>query len=259
LLVEALPLAADRAGKARIITAAAPLPGALERLAERGSAVIELTRERFVNDPATGDLLYPLRALVNERLAKAPRDAGLLEMRAELAGQWSDAQAQVADYTAAIQSLAQQTLEATTVELERLYGRRGNAHVTLRQWQHAVDDYAHVVTDTTTDEELLTNRARAYEALRNWEAAAADWPRAVSGNPDGAGLLGEFARRLALAGQFRLAKAQFEKSQALYERMLDADADNDLVAAELARLLSDREANENRTRWAVLKPSEMNW
>ena len=44
-------------------------------------AVIELTRERFVNDPATEDLVYPLRALVNERLAKTPRDARLLELR----------------------------------------------------------------------------------------------------------------------------------------------------------------------------------
>ena len=90
--------------------------------------VIELTRERFVNDPATGELLYPLRALVKERLAKAPRDAGLLELRAELAGQWSDAKAQVADYTAAIEALAQQKPEAAAADLKRLYGRRGNAH-----------------------------------------------------------------------------------------------------------------------------------
>ena len=90
-------------------------------------AVIELTRERFVNDPATGELLYPLRALVNERLAKAPRDAGLLELRAELAGQWSDSKAQVADYTAAIEALAQQKPEAAAADLKRLYGRRGNA------------------------------------------------------------------------------------------------------------------------------------
>jgi hypothetical protein len=56
--------------------------------------VIELTRERFLSDPATGQQLYPLRAAVNERLAKAPRDAALLELRAELAGQWSDRKAQ---------------------------------------------------------------------------------------------------------------------------------------------------------------------
>jgi hypothetical protein len=59
--------------------------------------VIELTRERYLSDPATGEQLYPLRAAVNERLATAPRDAALLELRAELAGQWSDRKAQAAD------------------------------------------------------------------------------------------------------------------------------------------------------------------
>ncbi len=121
-------------------------------------AVIELTRERFVNDSATGELLSPLRALVEERLAKEPRDAGLLELCAELAGQWSDWKAQVADYTAAIESLARQKPEAVAADLERLYGRRGNAHVALQQWQKAVDDYARAVTDATTDDALLSNQ-----------------------------------------------------------------------------------------------------
>ena len=218
-------------------------------------AVIELTRERFVNDPATGDLLVPLRALVNERLAKAPRDARLLELRAELAGQWSGSEAQVADYSAAMEGLAHQTAKAAA-DLKRLYRRRGNAYVSLKKWAEALDDYAHVVTDTTTDEDLISNRARAYEALRNWEAAAADWSRATAGNPDRAKLLAEFARRLAAGGQVPLAKAQFEKSQALYERRLEAEPENDQVAAELAQLLYDKEANERRTRWTVLKPSE---
>jgi WD40 repeat protein/predicted Ser/Thr protein kinase len=123
--------------------------------------VIELTRARFVNDQATGELLYPLRTFVNERLAKAPRDARLLELRAELAGQWSGSEAQVADYSAAIEALAHQTREAAAPDLKRLYGSRGNAHLALRHWQQALDDYAHVVIDTTTDEELLTNQATA--------------------------------------------------------------------------------------------------
>ena len=80
-----------------------------------------------------------------------------------------------------------------------------------------------------------SRRARAYEALKNWDAAAADWSRAATGNPDGAKLLADFARRLAAGGQVPLAKAQFEKSQALYERLLEADPENDLVAAELAQ------------------------
>ena len=453
-------------------------------------AVIELTRERFVNDPATGELLYPLRALVDERFAKEPRDARLLELRAELAGQWSDAQAQVAGYTAAIKSLAQQKPEPAAADLKRLNGRRGNAHLALRQWQQAIEDYARGITDATTDEALLSNqalalaeslllpdvpgvntlvstsenermkwrftteepaeewaqpdfndstwqvgmgpfgtanverahtawstpdiwlrrgfefpnaknveslflrvnvddgaqvflngkavarqeswtnqqfvdielehhmrdlivpgrnivavhckntdhpawgyidvglyaategalalakrrwaapeisdpmtklatayqirgdqraidqlvarwpklagpvgdlfaqdknwqraveiynkgvtprttdtdllskRARAYEALKKWDAAAADWSRAASGNPDAAKLLAEFAQRLAAAGQGRLANGQFDKAQALYERSLAADPENDLVATELGQLLLDKQ------------------
>jgi WD40 repeat protein/tetratricopeptide (TPR) repeat protein len=487
------------------------------------------------NDPATGELLNPLREAVNNRLTKAPRDAGLLELRAELAGQGSDANAQVADYTAAIEALAQQKPEAAAADLKRLYGRRGNAYVALKQWQQAVDDYAHVVTTTTTDEELLTNqatalakvilkspsevmlksavwtvlkpheakselgatfsilpddsilvsganrfkdlyhvvlgvgtdvkltavrlealthdslpnhgpgrnpfgsfaqiswnvtaaspdrkdpitlvfdrawadhelpgypiandghwniathegknstaiwsmskpislaagtkltftmqcqiwndaaenlghfrlsvlsdpaaiervsklfaaaklgnpweklavayqlkgdqqaidrlierrpnlagaigdlftrepnqnwqraveiysmgitphltdadllsrRARAYGALGNWEAAAADWSRAATGNPDGAKLLAEFERRLASAGQTTLAKVQFEKCRALYERMLEADPQNEVLAAELAELLFAKHENEDPTRWTILQPTKM--
>ena len=124
-------------------------------------AVIELTRERFVNDPATGELLYPLREAVKERLDKAPRDAGLLELRAELAGQWSDAKAQLADYTAAILALAQRKTEAAAKDLKRLHGRRAGAHLALREWQEAVDDYARAVTDATTDDALLSGQALA--------------------------------------------------------------------------------------------------
>src|SRR5262249_9831679 len=57
---------------------------------------IELTRERFVHDAATGELLHSLRAALDERLAQAPHDPALLELRAELAGQWSGWKDQVA-------------------------------------------------------------------------------------------------------------------------------------------------------------------
>ena len=269
------------------------------------------------------------------------RNPGLLELRAELAGQWSDAKAQAADYTAAIEALSQQNPEPAA-DLMRLYARRGHAHVALRQWQQAEGDYARIVTDATTDDSLLSNqapaqanvllerrpaaisvtddpvrltheqrvsvarsitdpwsklaaanrlhgdqpaidklaerrpqaaaaigdlfaadeewersieiysraiskqttdalllskRARAYEALKNWDGAAADWSRATTGNPEGAKLLAEFARRLAAGGQVVLATGQFEKARALYERSLDADPENDVVATELAQLL----------------------
>ncbi len=110
-----------------------------------------------VNDTATGELLYPLRAAIKERLAREPRSPGLLELRAELAGQWSDTQAQLADYTAAIVALSGQT-PAPTADLQRLYARRGNAYVALRHWQQAVDDFARGVT---TDDAVLTGQALA--------------------------------------------------------------------------------------------------
>jgi len=230
-------------------------PGTKVRLTVRHSGsekpeAVELTRERFLSDPATGELLHPLRLAVNERLAKKPRDAGLLELRAELAGQWSDWKAQVADYTAAIELLSGQKPEAAAAELQRLYRRRGNAFVSLQKWPEAVDDYAHVVTPETTDVDLLSKRARAHEALKNWDAAAADWSRVATGNSEGAKLLTEFARRLAAGGQY-------EKSQALYERLLEADQENDAVTAELAQLLLDKEQSASPTGWTILKPTEM--
>jgi WD40 repeat protein len=155
-------------------------PGTKVRLTVRHpgrekSEVIELTRERFVNDPATGELLHPLRAAINERLAKEPRNVALLELRAELAGQWSDAKAQVADYTAAIDALPQQKAEAEAADLKRLYARRGNAHAALKQWQQAVDDYARIVTDTTTDDTLLSSQALAQANLILERELAAAW------------------------------------------------------------------------------------
>jgi tetratricopeptide (TPR) repeat protein len=215
-----------------------------------------LTREGFVNDPATEEQLYPLRAAVKERLAKEPRNAGLLELRAELAGQWSDWKAQAADYTAAIEILAEQPAGAASSHLQRLYRRRGDAYVAMQKWPEAVDDYAHVITQETTDALLLSNRARAHEGLKKWDAAAADWARAVTGHQEGAKWLAEFARRLAADGQVSLAKAQFEKSQALYERLLEADPESSPVAPELAQLLLDKQQHENAALWTDLKPVE---
>ncbi len=150
--------------------AAALLTGGAKRRAEDGLPAAVSEVGAGVKDAATGELLSPLRAAINERLAREPRNPGLLELRAELAGQWSDTKAQLADYTAAIEALSRQTPEPTA-DLRRLYGRRGNAHVALRQWQQAVDDYARGVTDATTDEALLSNQALAlYQILGDQQA-----------------------------------------------------------------------------------------
>ncbi len=223
---------------------------------------IELAKESFRLDAGTGELWPPLLATVEKRLVANPKDAGLLELRAELTGQTTDfagkaSAAQVADYTAAIDILAEQPAEAEMARLRRLYRSRGDAFVRLKKWQEAVDDYAQVITPETTDALLLAQRARVHELLENWEGAAADWARAAPGNPQGAKALADFARRLAARGQADLAKDQFEKAQALFERTLAAGRANDLVAAELAQLLLDKEDKEAATRWTVLTPSEM--
>src|SRR5262249_19301515 len=92
--------------------------------------------------------------------------------RAELAGQWSDSKAQVADYTSAIDALVQHKAETKAADLKRLYGRRGNAYVALQQWQQAVDDYARAVNDAKADEALLSSQALARAELllssRTW-------------------------------------------------------------------------------------------
>ena len=218
---------------------------------------VDLVKENYCVDDATGELFFPLLAVLEKRLAENPRNAGLFELRAELAGQASDFSRQVADYSAAIKILAEQPADAVSAHLRRLYRRRGDAYVSLQNWPEAVRDYAHVVTQETQDVDLLSNRARAHEALKNWDAAAADWSRAATGNPEGAKLLAEFARRLAAGGQVPLANGQFEKARALYERSLEAGPENDVVAAELAQLLLDQHENANPTRWTVLKPTEM--
>src|SRR5262249_60638373 len=66
---------------------------------------------------------------------------------------------------AAIDGLSQEKAEATAVDLQRLYSRRGNAHVALQQWQQAVDDYGRAVTGATRDDALLSNQALARAEL----------------------------------------------------------------------------------------------
>jgi tetratricopeptide (TPR) repeat protein len=124
-------------------------------------------------------------------------------------------------------------------------------------WQRAVEIYSRGVEAQPTDVSLLSKRAFPHEALKNWDAALADWSRAVAGNPERAKLLAEFARRLAAAGQVRLAKAQFQTSQALCERMLEADPESDVMAGELNQLLLAKAETESPTRWKVLEPTEM--
>jgi WD40 repeat protein/tetratricopeptide (TPR) repeat protein len=239
----------------RAAAAAMLLEGRTARRTEDGLLAISKTNRR---DDATGELFSPLLAAVELRLVKDPGDAGLHELRAELAGTESDFDRQAAEYTAAIKILAEQTPdEAVSTNMRRLYHRRADAFLRLQKRREAVADYDHVVTPETTDPRLLANRARAHEALKNWDAAASDWSRAATGNPDGPRLLTEFAGRLAAGGEVGLASAQYEKCILLYERLLEEAPESDGAPAELAQLLFDKQENETAARWTVLKPSEM--
>jgi membrane-associated protease RseP (regulator of RpoE activity) len=140
---------------------AATLRLAVRRSGSNELEVVELTRQRFISDVLTGEQLHPLRAAIDQLLAEQPLDPLLLELRAELAGQWSDVKSQVADYTAAIEGLEGQGSDEAAADLRRLYTRRGNAHVALQQWSEAASDYARGVTPATTDETLLANQALA--------------------------------------------------------------------------------------------------
>ena len=69
---------------------------------------VDLVNENYLVNEATGELFVALLAALEKRLGQEPRDPGLLELRAELAGQETDFARQVADYTAAIKILAEQ-------------------------------------------------------------------------------------------------------------------------------------------------------
>lgn len=121
----------------------------------------EIMKASHIQDDLTVELIEKLLAAVNQQLSESANDSGLLELRAELAGQSSEHERQVADYTAALAALSDRPKDETAADLQRLYGRRGNAYVALGQWQSAIKDYAQAITDQTTDEGLLANQAIA--------------------------------------------------------------------------------------------------
>ncbi len=158
-----------------------------------------------------------------------------------------------------LQARDRQALDRLVERRPKFAGQMGDLFAADRDWPRAVEIYSRGIPAKTTDVVLLSKRARAYEALKNWDSADADWSRVAEGNPDGAELLGDFARRLAVSDQMALANSHFEKAQAHYERSLKADANNDLVAMDLVQLLLDKQeyapANPgmDEKRSAVLK------
>lgn len=316
----------------------------VRHLASGQTEDVELVKEKYLPDLVTGELWRPLLAEIEARLVKEPDNAGLLELRAELAGQWSGWEEQATNYTAAIEVVKQQQ-PVPEADLHRLYRRRGDAYLALKKWQQADDDYGQgitgeindeallanqamaqaevllegvdsaetkianpwvrlaaayrlrnvqasidalvkrrpqvaaaigelfaadkqweraieiynmVITERTTDIDLLSKRALAYEGLQSWDAAAADWNRAAGANPAGALLHAGFARRLAKSGQVPLAQTQRQASQKIYEQALQADPGNTIVAEQLADLLLDG-TPADQTRFALASGEQDPW
>jgi eukaryotic-like serine/threonine-protein kinase len=134
----------------RPVDAAALLVGGAKRRIEDGAQV---------GAGHVDESLNALRSAVDERLAADAQNSGLLELRAQIAGQRSDRNAQLADYAAAIESLAGREPEASA-DLKRLHRRRGDVYLALKHWRQAADDYACGLSDDASGEEL-SNQALA--------------------------------------------------------------------------------------------------
>jgi WD40 repeat protein/tetratricopeptide (TPR) repeat protein len=139
------------------------------------TADVDLLKANNLVDEVTARSFFQLLAALEKRLARDPKDARLLELRAEIAGLESDFPRQVADCTTAIKILTQQPAKAVSAPLRRLYRSRGDASVSLKKWPQAVADYARVITAATTDDALLSNQALAQANLILEGEAPATW------------------------------------------------------------------------------------
>src|SRR5204862_329192 len=127
-----------------------------------------------------------LLAALEKRLAKGHKDAGLLELRAELAGQESDFERQAADCTTAIKMLAEQPAAAVAAPLRRLYRLRGDAYVSMQKWSEAVADFAR----------RLAVGGQAPLATAQFEKSRALYERALEADPDNDLVVPELAQLL---------------------------------------------------------------
>ncbi len=147
----------------------------VRRAGSTQSEQLELARELFGEDPTTAEWMRELWAALDERIGRDAMDPSLFELRAELAGQWSDARAQVTDYSAAIDAYAQGPVEGSADHLRRVYARRGQAQVRLRNFTEAVADFAQSITPQTTNENLLLDQATALASTLLDRESAARW------------------------------------------------------------------------------------
>ncbi len=60
----------------------------------------------------------------------------------------------------------------------------GDLHAADKKWEGAIAAYSKLITDQTTDGNVVAKRALAYEATERWALAAADWLRAAKQQPE---------------------------------------------------------------------------
>jgi tetratricopeptide (TPR) repeat protein len=97
-------------------------------------------------------------------------------------------------------------------ESANLYARRGRAHVALRHWQPAKDDYTKALAADAERWDLWAGRAAAEAGLGHWEQAAADYSKAIEGKADRAELWAGRGCAEAESGDWKKAAADLGKA-----------------------------------------------
>jgi WD40 repeat protein len=149
----------------------------------------------------------------------------------------------------------QRTIDGLMSSHTSLAATIGDLEFSDNEWKRAIAAYDKALTAKTANSRLLARRARAQEGLKNWDAAAADWLRAATGNPEGASLLVEFARRLTAEGQVSLADAMQAKARGSFGETKVKEAEKSPLAEQLADLLGKLEAAlRDKKPWAEIEP-----
>jgi tetratricopeptide (TPR) repeat protein len=221
----------------------------VQRAAQKQPETMELTKGSHIQDDVTNLLIEELLVAVNEKLAESPDDErpgrpphvgrpsrpslepALLWLRAELAGQSSGFERQVADYTAAIQALSKLPQDDAAKNLASLYRLRGDAHLKWQKFPQALEDYAHVVTENTTDEDLLANQALALASVFFERESPVTWTvlKPIEAKS-------ELGATLSILSDDSILASGDNPQNDRYRVMVSVAADTDLAAVRLEAL-----------------------
>ncbi|MEI6538259.1 MAG: hypothetical protein WCO86_01850, partial [Planctomycetota bacterium] len=196
-----------RAAKAKIIATAAALPGVLEELSQKatddGQFQAELGRHHMEQGSvALANTAYSkARILFERQLVKEPQNS-------EVAGELAQVLLEVQDHSI-VTHLTARTLHQIQIgdpwarlatayhcaddqaAFEQLIAQHptaasavGDLYLARQEWQHAIEAYNKVITDTTTDVALLSRRAEACFAAGQWALANSDLLRVCEQQPE---------------------------------------------------------------------------